>query len=186
MTFMSFPFYSDPESIDNAAHIIQMALTPIFMLSGIGTLINIFNTRLARVSDKLEEVNKRLFNPPKGEEEDADNIFYTPERLKARQKRLRRRVFALDLAIILNVMGGAFTCAAALALFVLGSISDSSTTIWLLALFGAALACTVFALTAFLADTLLSWHGLRREGKASLLLMAWRAEERQKKKASSS
>lgn len=168
---MVAPLYSelfpDSGSVNGAAHLIQMALTPVFMLSGIGTLINIFNTRLARVSDHLEDVNKRLATP-----QDPDvppDPYYTPQRLALHQTRLRQRVFVLDLAIILNALGGAFTCGAAMALF-LGTLRDSTTSLWMLGMFGAALGCTVGALVAFLSDTLLSWHGLRRDGKASLFL----------------
>ncbi|QHI96166.1 DUF2721 domain-containing protein [Aristophania vespae] len=157
---MNFPLYSDPETVDSAAHLIQVALTPVFMLSGIGTLINVFNTRLSRVSDHLEDISKRLASPPsEGQEPDP---YFTPARLKVHQARLRRRIFVLDIAIILNGCGGAFTCGSAIALF-LGSIRDSVTSTWLIFLFGAALSCTVAALTAFLIDTLLSWHGLKHD-----------------------
>ncbi|GBQ06497.1 DUF2721 domain-containing protein [Saccharibacter floricola] len=164
---MSLPFTPETETIDSAAHLIQIALTPVFMLSGIGSLINVFNTRLARVSDHLEDVTKRL-NTPSDDQGDNGNLCESPHRLRVHQIRLRRRIFVLDLAIILNAMGGAATCGAALVLFI-GSLRDSATSTWLLSLFGIALACTVAALTAFFADTLLSWHGMRREGKASLL-----------------
>nr|WP_306301855.1 DUF2721 domain-containing protein [Asaia astilbis] len=55
------------------------------------------------------------------------------------------------------------TCGAALALF-LGSLHNSQTVAWLIFLFGGALFCTVGALSAFLVDTLLAWHGLKRDG----------------------
>lgn len=160
-------FPPQTDAVDTAAHLIQIALTPVFMLSGIGSLINVFNTRLARVSDHLEDVTRRLTSPPSDQTDDQGN-YYTPERLRLHQRRLRRRTFVLDLAIILNAMGGAATCGAAIALFV-GSLRDTATSTWLLVLFGIALACTVAALTAFLADTLLSWHSMRRDGTALLL-----------------
>ena len=31
-------------ALDNIAHIIQVALTPVFLLSGIATLLNVFST----------------------------------------------------------------------------------------------------------------------------------------------
>ncbi|MGH7046423.1 MAG: hypothetical protein ACREE2_08540 [Stellaceae bacterium] len=34
--------------LELVAHIIQLALTPVFLLSGIATLLNVFSTRLAR------------------------------------------------------------------------------------------------------------------------------------------
>lgn len=162
---MPFPISYDPDPVDSAAHLIQVALTPVFMLSGIGTLINVFNTRLARVADHLEDVRKKL-STPTTEDTPADPLN-TPERLRNQQTRLHRRVFVLDAAILLNAIGGASTCGAAMALFV-GSIRDASTSAWLLALFGIALACTVGSLMFFLADTLLSWHGLRRDTDLSL------------------
>lgn len=170
---MTLPFLSEIDNIDSAAHIIQMALTPVFMLSGIGTLINIFNTRLARVSDHLNTVNRLLAEQP--DQNDSANPYDTPDQLKIRQKRLSRRIVVLDLAIILNGLGGALTCGAAIALFV-NSLRDNMTSLWLFALFGTALTCTAASLLTFLADTLLSWHGLRHDRRASLLnALLWTA-----------
>ena len=162
---MPFPISYDPDPVDSAAHLIQVALTPVFMLSGIGTLINVFNTRLARVTDHLEDVRKKL-GTPKTDDTPVDPID-TPARLRNQQARLHRRVFVLDAAILLNGIGGASTCGAAMALFV-GSLRDASTSAWLLAFFGIALACTVGSLMFFLADTLLSWHGLRHDSDLNL------------------
>ena len=48
------PGLSTPISpLDLVAHVIQVALTPIFLLSGIATLLNVFSTRLARVADLI-------------------------------------------------------------------------------------------------------------------------------------
>ncbi|GBQ82956.1 DUF2721 domain-containing protein [Asaia krungthepensis] len=144
-----------PEPIDSVAHVIQTALTPVFMLSGVASLLTLFNTRLARVSDHVEEVAHRLDGQTDDPEERA--------KLERHQRRLRRRVFALDSAIMLGGVGGASTCGAALALFV-GSLHNSQTVAWLIFLFGGALFCTVGALSSFLVDTLLAWHGLKRDG----------------------
>ena len=53
------PFNPD-SSLDLVAHIIQVALTPIFLLSGIATLLNVFSTRFARVADRAEQITKAL------------------------------------------------------------------------------------------------------------------------------
>jgi len=37
----------------SAAQLIQVALTPVFLLSGTGILLGLFNTRLARVADEM-------------------------------------------------------------------------------------------------------------------------------------
>jgi len=42
--------------LDSVAHVIQVALTPIFLLSGIAALLNVFSARLARVADRVDLV----------------------------------------------------------------------------------------------------------------------------------
>ena len=55
------PGLLDPDaSLDSVAHVIQMALTPIFLLSGIATLLNVFATRLARVADLVVQITKAM------------------------------------------------------------------------------------------------------------------------------
>lgn len=115
--------FLSPEPIDSVAHLIQVALTPVFMLSGVASLLTLFNTRLARVSDHVEDVAHRL--------EEVDDDKKEKERLLRHQQRLHRRIFALDNAIMLGGVGGAATCGAALALFI-GSLHNSQTAAWLI------------------------------------------------------
>ncbi|GAJ29855.1 DUF2721 domain-containing protein [Acidomonas methanolica] len=159
--FSGYPFLQ-PDPIDSVAHVIQTALTPVFMLSGIGTLLNLFNTRLARVSDHLDDVRKQQ-REQQADGPQEDGPQEDTARLATRSRRLRRRIIALDTAIIFGGIGGALTCGAALALF-LGSLRDSHTAALLIFLFGMALSCVVAALAAFLGDTLLAWHAVHREG----------------------
>ncbi|HTB47490.1 MAG TPA: DUF2721 domain-containing protein [Acetobacteraceae bacterium] len=142
------------DAVDSVAHIVQVALTPVFLLSGIGTLLNVFNTRLSRVSDHREHAMEML----RGEDETVDHAL-----LRAHLRRLRQRTLVLDASIAFGAVGGASTCGAAFVLF-LGSLRNTAITTWLIALFGLALVCTASALIAFLADSVLAWHGLHREG----------------------
>jgi hypothetical protein len=142
------------DAVDSVAHIVQVALTPVFLLSGIGTLLNVFNTRLSRVSDHREHATELL----RGDDDKVDHAL-----LRAHLRRLRQRTLVLDASIAFGAIGGASTCGAAFVLF-LGSLRDTAITAWLIALFGLALVCTACALIAFLADSMLAWHGLHREG----------------------
>src|SRR5260370_3765964 len=56
-------------ALDTIAHIIQVALTPVFLLSGIATLLNVFSTLLARVADQVDAASKALDGA------DADGTF---------------------------------------------------------------------------------------------------------------
>src|ERR1700761_2217265 len=138
--------------LDNITHVIQVALTPVFLLTAVGTLLNVFNTRLARVSDHSEHLADLL-----RKSSEADYV------LKAHLRRLTARTLALDAAIGLLTLDGASTCGSALFLL-RGTLRDASSATLQTALFGIALVSTAAALTAFLVDSVLAWHGLFREG----------------------
>jgi uncharacterized protein DUF2721 len=127
-----------------------VALTPVFLLSSVGTLLNVFNTRLARVTDHAE-----LLDGASEERELAQR--------RAHICRLQRRTIALNASVALMAVGGGATCRAAFALFV-GALQDAAVASALVVLFGIALLCAVAALTAFLIDSVLAWHGLQAEG----------------------
>lgn len=145
---------ADASSVASAARLIQTALTPVFMLSAIGTLLSVFNTRLSRVSDHMTHLNE-ILKAGLGAAEDRS--------MRAHLRRLVRRTAMLDASIALGAVAGASTCGAALVLFV-GSIRASAVEGWLIGLFALALVCTVGSLVTFMGDSLLAWHGLRREG----------------------
>ncbi|MGC2414203.1 MAG: DUF2721 domain-containing protein [Stellaceae bacterium] len=136
--------------LDIVAHIIQVALTPVFLLSGIATLLNVFSTRLARVADQVEAVSKAI--------EGADAAEVTA--LSVRLAYLHRRSLALDVAVVLGAVGGAATCAAVLALFV-GALRDATVATILFSLFGIAVGCALGAIVAFTAEMLMASIGIR-------------------------
>ena len=137
-------------TVDNVAHIIQIALTPVFLLSGIASLLGVFSGRLARVADRVDSLTDVL--------ETA-----TPSQRPHLQRRLaylKKRSHALDAAVMLGAFGGGATCLAALLLFV-GTLRDEAGGTFLFACFGLALLCTAGALTAFLAEMLMASRGIR-------------------------
>ncbi len=144
---------SDAEQLTDIARVIQTALTPVFLLSGIGTLLNVFNQRLARVSDHYEHLTELL-------KTGGDDSAVT---LLPHLARLSRRRLALDTCVALGASAGAATCAAAFALFLV-TLRDAEARVLLEWLFGASLCCTIGALVAFFIDTVLAWHGLRING----------------------
>jgi hypothetical protein len=141
-------------AVENVAHLVQVALTPVFLLSGIGALLNVFNTRLSRVSDHREHTAELL----RGDCDAATRALFHRQ-----LRRLRRRTLMLDASVVLGAMGGASTCGSALVLF-LGSLKNTAISSWLTALLGLALGCTACALMCFVADSVLAWHGRQRDG----------------------
>jgi hypothetical protein len=133
-------------------HIIQVSLTPVFLLSGVATLLNVFSTRLARVADQVDAVAKQV------ESADAAQAGM----LSLRLAHLHRRSVALDAAVALGAAGGASTCATVLALFV-GETRDVAVAAVLFTTFGLAIVCTLSAIGAFTAEMLMASKHIRNE-----------------------
>jgi len=90
------------------ARIIQMALTPVFLLTGLATLLNVFSTRLRGSRPARNKAVRAL------ETAEPDSLAILRDQLV----HLRRRSLALDAAVILAAAGGAATCMTVLLLFV--------------------------------------------------------------------
>lgn len=138
--------------LDAIAHIIRMALTPVFLLLSIAALLNVFSTRLGLVGDRVEQVTKAL------DTADPDHAAV----LKDQLVHLYRRSLALDAAVILSAIAKAAICAAVLLLFV-GALGDASVGLALLLAFGCAIVCALGAILAFAAEMLMAGTGIRAE-----------------------
>jgi hypothetical protein len=113
----------------------------------VASLLNVFSSRLARVSD---QVNKLVY--------EGESLKFVGREARLRALRLRSRV--LDVAVVLAALDGASTCAAALGLF-LGAMRASSAAGLLFLLFGGAVILTMCALAAFMLEMLIASRGLR-------------------------
>jgi hypothetical protein len=139
-----------PQSLDDIVHVIQVALTPVFLLSGIASLLAVFATRLGRVADKVDALSEALESASQAESEQIlARLFY-----------LRRRSHALDAAVVLGALAGVSTSGAALMLFV-GTLRNGTGSTLMFLAFGAALVLTIGALTAFLTEMLMASRGIR-------------------------
>jgi hypothetical protein len=139
-----------PLTLESAVHLIQVALTPVFLLSGIAALLNVYSARLARVADRLDELTV----------EHDRNGTTAGQVACAEIARLHRRSLVLDTTVVLGTVGAAATCMAILTLFLLalGNIAIAGP---LLALFGVAIVCTLGSVAVFGVEMLLSSRGLR-------------------------
>ena len=133
-------------SLETAAHVVQLALTPVFLLAGIAALLNVFATRLARVADQAYALIADRSNP-------ADRA--------RRLKLLRTRSHALDVAVVLSAMSGVATCCAVLLLF-LGAVLGRRAAVAHFLVFGGAVVFTMGALVAYVVEMRLAARGIRR------------------------
>lgn len=137
-------------SVDDIVHVIQVALTPVFLLSGIASLLAVFAARLGRVADKVDALTDGL--DCASQEERA--------LILRRLNYLRRRSHALDAAVVLGALAGVSTSTAALLLFV-GTLRNGAGSTLMFLAFGGALVFTIGALASFLLEMLMASRGIR-------------------------
>lgn len=132
-------------NLEAAAHMVQLALTPVFLLSATATLLSVFATRLARVADRVNILSQEAKDPVRDE-------------LLAM---LRRRSRVLIVAVVMSALSGGLTCVAVLVLF-LSELRGSAAAKFLFLSFGGAIVLTMAALGAFVTEMLLAARILRR------------------------
>ena len=161
-----------PSTIEATVHLIQVALTPVFLLSGIAALLNLFAGRLARVADRLDKLS--------GDLRSADKTASVE--IAKEVAGLHQRLVAMEWAVVLGSVGAAAICLNILTLFVL-SISAVEMAGLLLLFFAIAILCTLGSVAAFLAEMLMSSSILRARMSVHLPgveLLGWRRRPRQR------
>ena len=137
-------------SLSNAVHLVQTALTPVFLLSGIAALLGVFAARQARISDRAE-----LLARDRGTAS-ADDLA----RMAAEVASLRVRSHVLDFAVACGAAAAASTALSILVLF-LSALRASTTAGLLVGFFGAAIVFTIVAVGLFGLEMFLGSGSLR-------------------------
>lgn len=95
-------------AVTTIAHQIQLAVAPVFLLAGIGGIINVLAQRLARVVDRSRQLEAEAPG-----ESDAARASYVQE-----LRLLERRMRVVNLSIICCTAGALFICVVVAILFV--------------------------------------------------------------------
>ena len=123
------------------AHVIQQAVAPVFLLIGVGAILGVLTSRLARVVDRF-----RKLRAPEGDETPAH---------QAEMATLSRRARWIHWAITLCTICALFICIVIAALFVGAELGrDSSGAISVL--FVAAMLALIAGLLCFLREIALA------------------------------
>lgn len=96
----------DPQ-ITGIAHVIQLAIAPVFLLTAIGTLIMVLSNRLGRAVDRSRVLEERL----------ASAQASDPAPLHAELRLLARRIRLVYVAVVLAVLSALFICLLIVAAF---------------------------------------------------------------------
>ena len=136
-------------NISNVAHVIQLAVAPVFLLTGVGAILGVLINRLGRVVDRFRVLERKL-----------------PETLAAKKalhevemEILSRRARMIHWAIGLCTGCALLVCIVIATLFV-GAITAADLSGAIAALFITAMAALVAGLLCFLREIALATGGI--------------------------
>ena len=132
------------------AHVIQLAVAPVFLLTGVGAVLAVLTQRLARIIDRARVLEERL--PVVSEEARPHDIGELG--LLSRRARLMNRAIGLCTACALLI------CAVIVTLFV-GAFLETDVALAIGLLFVAAMLALFGGLLMFLGEIRLAMMGLR-------------------------
>jgi MFS family permease len=132
------------------SHVIQLAVAPVFLLAGIGSMLGVMSGRLARVVDRARALEIKL------QEAKAANFADLHERLRT----LDRRARLISRSIALCTLTALLICAVIVTLFV-GALLEFNAGLPASLMFIAALLAFALGLLLFLREIFLAAASLR-------------------------
>jgi len=140
----------NPVPVDSIAHNIQLAVAPVFLLTGIGSILNVLSTRLSRIIDRSRGIEARFSQL--AEDERAHMI---------RELRvLDRRMAAVHIAIAMCTAAALLVCILVAILFV-GDFVPVPPSATIATLFVIAMALLIGGLVMFLREIRLATRSVR-------------------------
>ena len=127
--------------INNVAHVIQLAVAPVFLLTGIGALLSVLVTRLGRVVDRfrsLEALHDTIDDAARAE-------------AAIEMERLRQRARMVHWAIGLCTSSALLVCIVIATLFV-GTVTGTQVPVLIAILFIGVMLALVAGLLCFLRE----------------------------------
>ena len=138
------------QSVD-IAHLIQIALTPIFLISAIGVTLNVLTSRLARIVDRARAMEDILRRP--------DHAHHG-RNLHAALDVLARRARYINAAITLITLSALFIALVVVMLFV-NAFLRWELSAFIACMFILSMLALAAALTAFLIEVRIATNTLR-------------------------
>ena len=138
------------QSVD-IAHLIQVALTPIFLISAIGVTLSVLTSRLARIVDRARAMEDRLLRP---------DYVQDGRDLNGQLRILARRSRWINAAIMLITVSALFIATVVIMLFV-NAFLRWDLSVFIACLFILSMLTLGAALLAFLIEVRIATNTLR-------------------------
>jgi hypothetical protein len=140
---------------ENVAHLIQLALGPVFLISGVGITLSMLTARLARIVDRARTLEDR-----REATSDEKRIADIDQDLKY----IVRRVRYINSAIILST-SSAFLTALVVTLLFASAFSPLNVGAVIAVMFVGSLICLSMSFLMFLIEVRLATRSIRIGGK---------------------
>lgn len=147
------------EALPTVAHVIQLAVAPVFLLTGIASLLGVTTNRLSRVVDRTRSLDAELSLLADGAD-DSD-----PRRVEL--ETLYRRAALVSRAITLFTITALLVCSVVGLLFV-GHFIGTRISWVVAALFFSAMLTLIVGLLCFLREILLAASGIEARAQRAL------------------
>ena len=149
--------------IAGLAHAIQLAVAPVFLLSGIAALLNVLTSRLARIIDRARTLERGVPSPEAPAASGAPTMPAAPDAGAAHAELvvLRARTHLINRAIGLCTYSALLVAGVVAALF-LGSFVRVGLSAAVAVAFVAAMLALIGGLVSFLREVHLSTRWLRQ------------------------
>jgi hypothetical protein len=148
-------------SVDVVAHLIQLAVAPVFLIAGVGAILNVLSGRLARITDRIERINS-VINDAR-----LKNIDITSETLEVRRlqrKYLRIRAKNMNMAILFCILTGILVALVIMMLF-MSSIFDFNAGLLITVAFITAMVSLMISLILFVREIFMATYFMQRTQK---------------------
>jgi len=141
--------------ISDVGHMIQLAIAPVFLLTGVGTMLVVLTNRLARIIDRTRVVEQRI--------DDAGNEPACLEELET----LYRRSWLVNIAITSNTVCALLVCLVIAMLF-LGDSTNLPLDQYIAACFVLAMIMLIASFLYFLREVFIASRYLRAVQRKAL------------------
>ena len=132
----------DANMVNSVAELIKLSVAPVFLIAAVAGLLNVFTGRLARIIDRVNELE---------ENEEAGILNMNEARLKKRHTFLTMRMKNTNLAIFFCAIAGLLVALVIVTMF-LSSVFSFHSSFVLASFFILAMLCLIFSLILFLRE----------------------------------
>ena len=139
-------------SITTVAHVIGLAVAPVFLLTGVGTILNVMTNRLSRIIDRFRVLERIADN--------ADDLSFHQHEMNVLAHRERVIYWAISLCTICALL----ICMVIASLFI-GAVAGVQLTSLIAFLFIAAMLALTGGLLALLREIYIATGSIHRVGK---------------------